>query len=386
MASPVQFVWRYQLLLMRNAARQAWACHRRDTLVIALGGGLLLVHEIDVIHIELTEHAAALAKHGMRLLAAGAGMTSVAGILRARRSVRSSASLLSRPWLAPLPWPSETLAQAQLSGCVLPGLAQTLLTAALAALLFSWAGWPQCCAAALLATAAFATGFVTTALAMHAPTVGQRPVRAVEPIAPRFTPFATWIAPIDRARPAWCGTWAVAQLRRRSGVLLFGSAAIITAIGCTIAIAQAWPFVAVAADWVAAHMIFLTLLNALPLASPALRPQPIGFVPAAFAMLRIPLVLSLLAFAGAGTISMVATGAPARLVAAASGLLLLANTIAGITAIGLPTQRSLALFVYVSAVLLTLYEQIEYGYAIYGCLAAFTGFMFRQGRRSFYAR
>jgi hypothetical protein len=386
MLGPDHLVLRYQRSLLANVARQALTKHRRDTLVIALGGGLLLVHEIDVIHTELASQAAILASHAARLLMAGAAISTVTGILRGRGAMRSAASLLSRPWLKPLPWPAGAWARARLYGCILPALAQTAFTTALAALLYSWTSWPDCCAAALLCAATFTAAFSVTAIAMRHDPHCNAPASIAESIAMRRSSFATLIAPIDRARPAWCGTWAATHLRRLSGILLFITVIIVAAIGCTIAIAQARGFVAVSAGWAAAHLIFLTLLNARPLHSPVLRAQPIGFVPAAIAIIRIPFILSLLTFAALGAIAVTAIGAPPSLVAAASALLLLANIIAGITAIGLPTQRKLALFLYASAILLTLYEQLEYGTAIYLCLAAFTALLFLQGRRSFRAQ
>jgi hypothetical protein len=379
-------VLHYQTACLGNAARLAWSSYRRDSLVIGLGSGFLLLHEIDVLHTEIAARAEVLATPGVTLLVWTCGFAAAAGAVLGWRAIRSAWFTLARSWLAVLPWPESDRLAAVRWGCLLPGLWQAGFAAACTGILFSWAGLARCAAAAGLGGAAFGIGFVAAVMAatpgadrvFHAASTP-----ALAQSARRQSSFDGMGAWLDAIRPQWCSRWALARLSGRARAGWCVAAIVVSAVGCTIGGAQAWPLPAIAATWLAAHMIFLAMLNVAPLVSPVLRAQPIGFVAAAGGVVRAPLALSCLTFGSGGLAAMAVAGAKLAMFFMAAGLLLGMNLIAGIVAAGLPGKRGLALAVYGLAVALTLYEQLEYGDVIYVCFAAFAAFLFVQGQKAF---
>jgi hypothetical protein len=386
MLAPRLLILHYQAACLGNAARLAWSTYRRDSLVIGVGGGLLFLHEIDVLHSEIAARAVVLARDGATLLLWASGFAAAIGAVLGWRAVRSVRYTLARPWLAVLPWPQTDRRPAVRWGCLLPGLWQAGFAAACTGMLFSWAGWARCAAAAGLGGGAFCIGFLAAVMAA-APEAGDlfQGVRehALAPSAKRKSFVCSLSARLDVIRPQWCSRWALARLSARARLGWCMAAILVGATGCTIGAVQAWPFAAITAGWLAAHMIFLATLNVTPLVSPVLRAQPIGFVAAAAGVARAPLALSCLTFGAGSLAAMAVASARWSMVLIATGLLLGMNLVAGIVSAGLPGKRLLALTVYGLAVALTLYEQLEYGDVIFGCFAAFSAFLFVQGRKAF---
>jgi hypothetical protein len=129
MLDPRRLVLHYQAACLGNAARIAWSRHRRDSLVIGIGGGFLLLHEADVLHSEIAEHAAAMAAHGTSLLIWSCGLAAAAGVALGWRAVGLASFTLARCWLAVLPWPETVRVTAFRWGCLLPGFYQSGLRA-----------------------------------------------------------------------------------------------------------------------------------------------------------------------------------------------------------------------------------------------------------------
>jgi hypothetical protein len=194
---------------------------------------------------------------------------------------------------------------------------------------------------------------------------------------------ATLMARIDGVRPARVGTWAVLS---RGGGFYAGSMAAglaMAAVGCAIGAAQLWPFAAVAGAALGGHLVFVGTVDCRPLLNPVLRVAPLGFAPAAAATLRGPLAAAC-AVGGAGLLLGTATaGVPAGMAASGAAVMLVLNAVFASVACGLPASRGGAVALYGAAMLLTAYEHIEYGDAIYLCPAALAVFMCRQGRRGF---
>jgi hypothetical protein len=370
MLDPRRLVLHYQAACLGNAARIAWSRHRRDSLVIGIGGGFLLLHEADVLHSEIAEHAAAMAAHGTSLLIWSCGLAAAAGVALGWRAVGLASFTLARCWLAVLPW---------------PGFYQSGLAAICAGMLFSWASWLTCGAAAGLSGLAFGFGFLAAVMLAKPQVDALAPLTAASPTEPtaRRPAPRSFGTRLDAMRPKWCSRWALARLSAPGRLGWCAAAILLSATGCVIGAVQAWPFAAITASWLAAHMVFLATLNAAPLVSPVLRTQPLAYVAAAAGVLRGPLGLSCLTFTVSGAAAMALAGVPFGMFCAAAGILLCMDLIAGIVSAGLPGTRGLALIVYASSVSLTLYEHLEYGDAIYLCLAAFTAFLFVRGRTIF---
>jgi hypothetical protein len=375
---------RWQWFALRNLAHGAWARQKRDVVAVLAGGGFLVIYEAHTVHSELCEAAPFLVAH-WRLLLAGAGaLSGAAGWWRGMAAARGAWAQLSAPWLAVLPLTADARVDAMRVGCVLQGLAQAAAVMALAALLASWAETGPMLAASLGGALAF-TGAYGAAVVLRGNSRMERDfsVRDIAISTRAGRRVATLMARIDGVRPARVGTWAVLS---RGGGFYAGSMAAglaMAAVGCAIGAAQLWPFAAVAGAALGGHLVFVGTVDCRPLLNPVLRVAPLGFAPAAAATLRGPLAAAC-AVGGAGLLLGTATaGVPAGMAASGAAVMLVLNAVFASVACGLPASRGGAVALYGAAMLLTAYEHIEYGDAIYLCPAALAVFMCRQGRRGF---
>jgi hypothetical protein len=375
---------RWQKLAARNVVRNAWARQKRDVVAVAAGGAFLTVYEAHSLHIELCAAAPAMAGQWRVLLAGAAALWAWAGWWRGVAAARAARAQLAAAWLAVLPLGAQDRVAATRFGCVLPGLAQAAAMMALGALLASWVDAVTMLAASLAGALVFTGAYAAAVVwrgdgpmawdfsgpgAIMSRRAGQR--------------VAALMARIDGARPAWVGTWAVLSRGGRSYTACMAAGLAMAVVGCAIGAAQLWPFAAVAGAALAGHLVFAGTADCRPLLSPVLRISTLGFAPAATAIFRGPLAASC-AVGGAGLLlGMFAAGVPPGMAATALAVMLVLNGLFASVACGLPATRGGALALYGAAVLLTAYEHIEYGDAIYLCPAALAVFMCRQGHRGF---
>ena len=175
---------------------------------------------------------------------------------------------------------------------------------------------------------------------------------------------------LDRRRPARLGQWSLSLVSKRlvlsMGAVLFVIAAI--ASGASLSQGHAAP--AVLAGLAGGFLLFMLTLRCDPLASPALRATPLGFFSAWSALLRFPLALAAGFYAGPAAAAAIAEPHALAIPVGAAFILLALCAGYAVFAAFYGRRPMLAGFSYLSALLYTAYESIEYGRPI---LLAFAG-------------
>jgi hypothetical protein len=194
---------------------------------------------------------------------------------------------------------------------------------------------------------------------------------------------------IDRANPAWLGSWAIGlaagRLPLTAGRLLGFS--IITLGAALLSVAglgrhQAGP--AAAGAVFSGFAAFMLVVRCQPLDSPVLRSAPIGFMKTWLGVLRLPALLSVAFFvipAGAAI-----AAEPSSWAMPASGCfgLFVLDGIYAIFAAFFLSSPLLAAISFFAVVFCACYEWVIYHAVVYACFAGLLMLMWTRIRRSFY--
>lgn len=194
---------------------------------------------------------------------------------------------------------------------------------------------------------------------------------------------------IDRSRPQWLGSWAwglqagrlVLRPRLVLFTLLLGIGAALS-IGASIARHEAGP--AALAAMLGGLLVFMLSLRCHPLASPAMRTQPVRYSRAWLRLLRLPSLLSALFFALPATAALAAEPS-SWVTAAASGCwLLLLNGAYAAFAAYFATSPLAAALSFVTAIAYANYETFEYGRSVLVGFAALVFWLWYRARQRYY--
>ncbi len=375
------------VLLWYEARNGLYSCRKSVLVRIALLGSCLLAYGIADIAATLHSHAAVLRQPLWSAKLGGAEL--LLGLLSGVALAGVSASRAFSPFLRALPLSIGARRRTSLIGALaaLAPLGVLAGAAAAGACLVIEKPYPALWGAT--AGLLFGAGFVAGAIARLAYAF-RAPDSRLPDTQPQWTgirdPQLRWL---DRANPAWLGSWAwnlnagQIQLTARSAAALI-ILGIVTSMSMAASLAQHHAAPAALTAVSGGLLAFMLSLRCFPLASPVLRTAPLGFTHAWLRLLRLPAVLSVLFFALPSGAALAAEPGSWPAVAGGGFELLVLNTAYAIFAAYFATAPLSAAISFIVAVVYAAYEWLEYGQSILLAFAALIALLWHRARWRYY--
>lgn len=187
----------------------------------------------------------------------------------------------------------------------------------------------------------------------------------------------------DRLRPKWLWTWTLED-SWASKMLILLAVFSLGASGCVRGILTRSPLIVAFSSLVASHLIFLILVRLAPMSSPVLRTQPISYFRVLLALVRSPLLLSLIVCTTLVSVA-VLFGIPGRAIMAESILVLVAlNILHSFFYSAMPKNKRTSILIYFFFMSATVYQYGQMNTAVFPLLLGFALIFLVRGRVNFY--
>jgi hypothetical protein len=382
---------RIVLILLWHQGRNSLVSLRiRDLCWIFLGGGGLLAYGIIDIVVALHRWANLLRQHQQFLIIGILAAATVLGMAVGFAIGAVAWSSAVSPFLRSLPLSIGSRRRMASVAALTIGAPLAVIAGGAASacclLVESRNAIGASAATVILFASAFVSGLLcqqwtaTEIFADHAPS--KRPTEGEQPRPPLMRY-------LDSSTPRWLSSWALEletgriRLSTRAivMVILFCSAALLS-IGASLSRHQAAPSAVTA--MLGGLLVFMLSLRCHPLASQALRTQPIGYTRAWLRLLRLPWLLSALFFVFP-TGAALAAEPTAWIPTSSSGcwLFLLNGSYAAFAAYFV-TSPSAAALSFFAAIAYASYETSEFGHSVLVGFAALTFWLWYRARRRYY--
>lgn len=378
------------ILLWHRGRNSLLSLQIRDLCWIFLGGGGLLAYGVIDIVVALHRWANLLHQHQQFLIIGILAAVTVLGMAFGFAIASMTWSLALSPFLRALPLsigsrrrmagvaaltigtPIASIAGGAVSACCLLVESRNAIAAG--------------AATAILFASAFVSGLLcrqwtaTEIFADHTPS--KRPTEGEQPPPPLMRY-------LDGSTPRWLSSWALELQAGRIGlsawaialVILLCSAALLS-MGASLSRHQAAP--AAVTAMLGGLVVFMLSLRCHPLASPALRTQPIGYTRAWLRLVRLPSLLSALFFVfPTGAALAAEPTAWSTTSSSASWLFLLDGSYAAFAAYFV-TSPSAAALSFFAAIAYASYETSEFGRSVLVGFATLTFWLWYRARRRYY--
>ncbi|MCW5696171.1 MAG: hypothetical protein KIS96_05475 [Bauldia sp.] len=372
-------------LMWRELRGSLAGMRKRDAAWIVLGGGGLLAYGLAINVAWLVRNADWVRDaHGAWLGALA--LVAASGLLDGMLLARPAQKRAHARFLAALPISDDRRRAMAASAAFAIGVAPAMLSAALMLAACLAVAKPAAAlwvvGTALLSFGALAAG---VALRLRRPYVAPEERLALPGSAAGIT---LPVAPLDRSRPRWVGSWAwnlpAGRLTLSGRGVVLALALLAAGLLATVAsLARASAAPAVIAGLVGGLILFMATARYHPLVSPVLRTAPLRFGRAWLRIAKLPLALSVAFFAVlAGPAVAAEPGAWTLPLSGGLGLLIL-NSIYAVFAAFFATAPVFAAIAFLLALALTAYETLEYGRSVLLGLAALVVFVFIRTRRRY---
>jgi hypothetical protein len=381
---PAFLLLRLQFLTWRNIAAARLRSSWRDRFILLGIGPLSCAYVLGLAWQKLVQWTPVLNAH--RPSAIGVAIVGVAlgGMAAGYRTAAVGMRAADAVWLATLPWEARSRHRAIVIGLA-PGFTLSLaLILALVMSIGAVTGIVPACLGGVCAACVFACGFIASAcIALR---LGRaRGTRAIV-ASPKGPPIRLF-ARADRGAPRWAGIWALGSGARhpvRDSALLLCTLGL---LGIAGSLATGTSFPGALCGAVGGHLVFVRCLRTQPLRAAALRVQPLPFWRAAWAVARLPLLLSLLwAILPDAAAFAVAPRNPAP-VGGATALLLGLDGLFAVISFWLVEAPQNARLVFHAIVLGTLVQNFaRFGITEFPLLGGVMAFLWRRGANGFRGR
>lgn len=367
------------LRLVRRQSLNALRATRVSTLVQLLAlGGFFLAYFVAGLAADLRRAAPALRRldafwlFGLPVLACLLGAATGALIAGA------AAARAEAPFLRALPLSKDSrrraAAVAALVGTPAPAALFGLAIQAGCAVIEK----PGALACAAVAFALFLAGGVAGVFARlrlaFQEGVADRPARARE----KAPPFL--LRRLDRARPAGLGRWSWGFVSRPLVPGLGAAFVVLAALAAGASLVQRQGAPAVIMGAAGGLILFMLTLRCDPLASPVLRAAPLGFTRAWAALLRFPLALAAVFYAGPAAAAVLAEPRALALPIGGGFILLALCAVYAVFAAFYGRWPGLAALSFCAALLYTAYESAEYGRPVLFAFAGLVALLWAKAR------
>ncbi len=335
---------------------------------VSIGALLVIAYNVADYYVWLADAGAAMRQHWTRVALGGLAVSALLGAIVGYSLGRWASSKARALWITVLPWPDEAKKRSARFAAMSVATAITPIAAFFGWIVAFAVAQPNALLSGLLTGLAFL--FPAAAAAFAGASDAERTDEPADKgLVTTRQSLIGWLAiALDRSVPRWLGLWAQSENSAYVSAWWIGSLILCAGAAGAISVAQWQPWPSIVTAVIGGNLAFMASVNGRPLLSPALRSTSVGYFAAWLALIRVPAVLSLAWFAMAALPAVLVSRHFGGESVGALPLLFLLDVLFCASVALVPSSRRKAAFLYVSLLVVVLYQGIQYGVA-YGVLA-----------------